>query len=278
MRTAIACVLMLVATTASAQRSGSPESFGLPSNYRDLPLAALGKLTLDCLGTVGPTLYSANGGRLARNFDSCTQDPAALDQIDELLGAQDSIQGIIDGLGPHYVRRWSTFIRRFPERAVRQCPTWTLQNVIDAPTAESIARMRTLERPGKESYRYTVSSPQCNGNAQCSVLLATACAEGFGPAFVVESDILRGRIEVDPVWWLTRYTFPPRTGQPNEWCSNLTGDPNIPYKLYGTMAQAGQQCCEWIDGKSYTDRVFVPMDCGGGFMCMTYCMLVVAPQ
>jgi hypothetical protein len=264
---------MLVATAASAQRSGSPESFGLPSNFRDLPLAALGKLTLDCLGTVGPTLYSANGGRLARTFDSCTEDPTALENIDELLGAQNSIEGIIDGLGPHYAMRWNNFVRRFPARAVRQCPTWTLQNVIDAQTEESVARMHKLGLPGKESYRYTVSAPQCNGNAQCSVVVATACAGGFGPTFLVESDIRRGRIEVDPVWWLTRYTYRGNITPPNEWCSNFTGDPTVPYKAYGTLEQAGQQCCEWLDGKAYLDRVFVPIDCGGGWMCMTYCML-----
>ena len=271
---AIACVLTLVATTASAQQPVRLESFGLPSNYRDLPLAALGKLTLDCLGTVGPTLYSTSGGRLARTFDACTQDAAALDQIDELLGAQNSIEGIIDGLGPHYAMRWNDFVRRFPARAIRQCPTWTLQNVIDAPTDESVARIRKLARPGKESYRYTVSAPQCNGNAQCSVVVATACAGGFGPTFLVESDVVRGRIEVDPVWWLTRYTYFGRDVHiPNEWCSNVSGDPNVPYKLYGTLQMAGQQCCELLNGKAYLDRVFVPIDCGGGYFCMTYCTL-----
>jgi hypothetical protein len=274
MHRTIAFLLISVATAASAQQPVRIESFGLPSNFRDLPLAALGKLTLDCLGTVGPTLYSTRGGKLERTFDSCTQDATALEEIDELLGAQDSNQGIIDGLAPHYVTRWDAFVRRFPARTIRQCPTWTLQNVIDAPTDESIARMRVLARPGKESYRYTVSAPQCNGNAQCSVVLATACAGGFGPTFLVESDILRGRVEVDPVWWLTRKTrFPTGKRLPNEWCSNVSADPDVPYKAFGTIEMAGQPCCEFLDGKAYLDRVFVPIDCGGGWYCVTYCTL-----
>lgn len=264
--------LLLITATASAQQPVRIESLGLPSNFRDLPLAALGKLTLDCLGTVGPTLYSTRSGKLERAFDSCTQDASALREIDELLGAQDSAEGIIDELGPHYVMRWETFVRRFPARTIRQCPTWTLQNVIDAPTDESIARMRVLGRPGKESYRYTVSAPQCNGSAQCAVLLATACAGGFGPTFLVESDILRGRIEVDPVWWLTRRgRYPPGNQVPVEWCSNVSVGPTVTYKAFGTLEMAGKQCCEFLDGKVYLDRVFVPIDCGGGWQCMTYC-------
>jgi hypothetical protein len=270
----IACALLFVAMSASAQQGGDPRSMGLPEDVRDLPLAALGKLTLDCLGTVGPTLYSANGGRLTRTFEACTNDPEALADIDELLAVQDSLQGIVDELGPHYEKRWNEFVRRFPERAIRECATWTLQDVIDAPTEESIARMGRLARPGKESYRYSVSAPQCRGNARCSTAVATACAGGFGPGFLVESDAARGRIEVDPVWWLTRYTSFNRTlPLPNQWCPNFTGDPIFPYKLYGSLEMAGQQCCEWVNNKAFMDRQFVPIECSPGWYCMTYCML-----
>ncbi len=140
-----------------------------------------------------------------------------------------------------------------------------------------MARLAHLHRPGKESYRYTVEAPQCRGNAACSVNVAVACAGGFGPGFLVEADRTRGRVEVDPAWWLTHYTY---TRDDSPFSSAFLGiceargfDPNHPYNLYGALERAGDKCCVWTNGKLYTTGIFEPIDCGGGWQCMTYCIL-----
>ena len=248
-----------------------------PVDSRDALLAALGAATLECQGTVGPASYDTRTGVLARTFTAClSRDGAALAQIDALLGVQLSAQGQRDNLAAHFVTRWNAFVASFPYRRSDACPTWTLANVIDAPTAESVRRSMSPLRPGKEGYRYVVSSGQCRHDGDCAVRHAWTCAGGFGPEFLVDRDARRSLVEVDPVWWLTRYTFPSQDSNPfmapgYYHAMSYYGD--LPGAAYGALQRAGEPCSEYLDGKHYTDRKLVPIDCGGGWLCMTYCML-----
>jgi hypothetical protein len=49
---------------------------------------------------------------------------------------------------------------------------------------------------------------------------------------------------------------------------------DLPGALYGALAREGEACSEYdaSSGKHYTDRMLQAIDCGGGWMCMTYCM------
>lgn len=263
-------VTVAVAGTAFAQR-GSPA----PHPGRDL-LAALGTATIDCLGTVGPDRFETSTGYLARTFRSCPGDGEALARIDALLGVQHSEQGHADDLAGYYVSTWNTFVQRFPQGRIRTCPSWTLVNVIDAPTPESVARLTRLGRPGKQNQRYVVSSDDCRSPA-CAIERAVACAGGFGDGFIVDADRRRGTIEVDPAWWLLDLDAQskpeceplPEGGFAYGYCETKMNGPNT---LYGAIDQAGERCCVWRDGQLLSiNGEFVPIDCGGGWLCVTYC-------
>jgi len=280
MRTSMACLFALFMGTTSPPVLERSKSSPRSMDSRDLLLAALGKATLDCVGTLGPSLYSTTTGRLERTFDECTTGSReSLAHLDEVLGVQDSAPGREDALAEHYVARWNAFVNSFPRRLIRTCPTWTLENVIDAPTDESVARVTSLGRPGKEGYRYSVSSSQCGRNPRCAAALASRCAGGFGPGFLVESDGASGRIEIDPAWWLTHTEYPPEdecnpfAKYAHGFCMAIGSDP---HKLYGTIERAGDRCCRWDEVHQQINPfgVFVPIDCDGqGWFCMSYCQL-----
>jgi hypothetical protein len=252
------------------------------TDTRDILLAALGSETLRCLGTVGPAQYSTASGVLARTFDACTGgDPSALERIDALLSVPFSAQGLRDALSEHYVATWNAFTRSFPRRLRNSCPVWTLRSVIDAPTPESIDRFLARGWPGKENHIYEVAAPQCGGRGACAVARARTCAGGFGSMFVARTDAARSTVEVDPVWWLTHYTY--RGGRPGRnpfddgidpwihgYCRSLGNDPG---SMYASLDRVGEACCRKVGGKVYFDGVFNPIDCGGGWFCMAYCGL-----
>ena len=245
---------------------------------RDAVLAALGRVTLECLGTVGPGTYETRSGVLRRTFSACRSgDRDQLGQLDALLAVQLSQQGRAEDLAGHFVSRWNAFASRFPAKRIEGCPTWQLENVLDAPTRESVPRFAVRGRLGKENYRYAVSSPQCAEEGECAVKLAAECAAGFGPAFIVDLDPRRSLVEVDPAWWLTTYDFPDDSSNPFKlpgYYHAMSYYGSLPGALYGTIQRAGEACSQWSEtaGKHYTDRVLVPIDCGSGWMCMTYCM------
>lgn len=248
---------------------------------RDTLLAALGKATLDCLGTVEPSTYQTTSGFLARAFAACRSgDRAALQRIDALLAVQRSKQGRADGLAEHYVSRWNAFLKSFPTGHVTQCPVWKLEGVLDAPTTESVPRYLSEDRIGEENARYSVFSSQCSQDGECAVKAAVACAAGFGPGFIVDKDPRRSRVEVDPTWWLTTYEFEDDESNPFRmpgYYHAMSYWGELPGALYGALERAWEMCSQWdeIALAHYTDRVLVPIDCGGGWYCMTYCMLPI---
>jgi hypothetical protein len=248
---------------------------------RDALLAALGSATLDCLGTVNPTTYKISNNALARNFKSCPLDKsgATLKQIDSLLGVANSEPGKKDKLGEHFATTWKQYQDSFPEN-INVCPTWKRTKVIHPPTFENV-KNQPDDEPGKENYEYDVKEPQqCKGNPNCVVSHAMACAGGFGSQFLVSGSPKNSSVTVDPVWWLTRYEF--ATDSDNPFMSpgyyhGMSYYGALPGSLYGAVQREGEACSEYLDGKHYTDRRLVGIDCGGGWICMTYCMLPPPP-
>lgn len=251
---------------------------------RETLLESLGQATLDCLGTLGPSLYETSGGVLARTFRTCTTgDARALARIDALLGVQNSLEGQRDGLGDFYVARWATSAESFVAVGVGQCPRWTLLDVIDAPTEESVARIMRTGRIGKQNARYRVTSSACGEDGGCAVRAAVACAEGFGSQFVVEVDARRSRIEVDPAWWLLDLEFDNSDSNPflgSDYYHGMSHIGEPPGALYAAIERAGEACSvyNWITGNHYSDGVLVPVDCGGGWLCASYCTWIPQPK
>jgi hypothetical protein len=277
----IAAGLVLCASTIQAERARGP----VRPDSRDLLLAALGTATIECLGTVGPSSFSTDSGALARTFDACrVRNTQSLAQIDALLAVQFSAQGRADDLAGHFVRTWDAFVKSFPHRRIRTCPTWTLMNVIDAPTTESVARFLERGWDGKENRRYQVASPECGRNGRCAVRRAEACAGGFGAQFIAATDPERSLVEVDPAWWLTTYEY--GNEEPDDPCNPFTNgeyahglcrglliNQSNPGALYGSLERAGEKCCFWNGEEQRVEvGLLQPIDCGGGFLCMTYCM------
>src|SRR6185295_12522626 len=89
----------------------------LELDSRDALLAALGSLTLDCLGTANPTSYVIDRrGSFVRNFATCGGTDAAktLRGIDAILGVAGSREGQADGLAQYYADTWRKFQNEFP--------------------------------------------------------------------------------------------------------------------------------------------------------------------
>jgi len=249
---------------------------------RDALLAALGSLTLDCLGTVGKLTYviDPKTGALARNFEKCAigKDPdGTLKRIDGILGVANSKQGQEDGLGKYYAETWGKFQQQFP-KDITVCPTWQKAKVINPPTFENVKAHIGLV--GKEGYAYKVTEDkQCQGNSECVVAHAMACAGGFGSQFLVKGDPKNSAVTVDPAWWLTHYEFADDASNPFKQpgyyhAMSYYGSP--PGSLYGAVERVNELCSQYHapSGKHYPDRVLTLIDCtdGDGWYCMTYCM------
>ncbi len=232
----------------------------------------MGAATLECQGTLTPFQYTTQTGVLARTFDSCPSgDLSALEHVDDLLGVQFSDPGRADDIAGHYVRTWDEFVASFPRHRIRTCPLWERTQAIEAPTFESVPR--NIGRVGKANFRYRVSSDQCGGN-RCAVAHAVACSKGFGPEFLVELDLRSGSVVIDPVWWLTHYEYRDDAYNPFKlpgYYHPMSYYGALPGSVYGALERAGEACSEYENGKHYIDRSLVPIDCGGGWYCMTYC-------
>ena len=278
----VAGLVLTVPAPGVTQNRRAPDVDG-----RDSLLAALGALTIECLGTVGPSNYSTESGVLTRTFDGCRGgDAQVLMHIDALLAVQTAPQGRADRLAAHYTSRWNAFVASFPFDRISECPTWRLLNVLDAPTSKRVQQLTDRRRTdvgsppiGKENHRYRVSSGLCGPDRSCAVRHAAVCAGGFGPQFLVEGDAVQGRIEVDPAWWLTHYEFSSDSANPFKqpgYYHAMSYWGNPPGSLYAAVERVGELCSQW-DAKSckhYPARVIKLIDCtdGDGWYCMTYCM------
>jgi hypothetical protein len=253
---------------------------------RDALLAALGSLTLDCLGTVNPSTYLiSKSGVLFRNFSKCVvkgSNEDTVKAIDAILGVANSEQGKKDQLMAHYVTTWKNYQQKFPE-GINVCPVWKKEKVLNPPTWESVKQHSNGNGIGKEGYVYTVSDEQqCKGDPKCEVAHALACAGGFGSQFLIGGNVKNSTVTVDPAWWLTRYEYETDAANPFMMpgyyhAMSYYGD--LPGSFYGAVQREGESCSQYdaSSAKHYTDRKLVGIDCGGGWVCMTYCMVPPAP-
>jgi hypothetical protein len=281
----VLAILLAVPTAEGRDRVTDPLTRAQRGAHaHDTLLAALGEATLECLGRVSTRDYRVGPeGTLERAFDGCAEpDDPALARIDRLLGVQHSREGQQDGLASRYATVWTRAARAFPERAIQQCPDWELQHVIDAPTQERVAFFTAKEGAagiGKEYRWYKVTSQQCGPNGFCAVFQAMLCGAGFSNQFIVWTDPFSSTVIVDPAWWLTAYEdgsdgkkqfTNPSAGYKHP--MSYYGD-DVPGAMYGALERAGESCTRWSEtaGKHYTDRTLVPLDCGGGWYCATYC-------
>lgn len=244
-------------------------------------LAALGQATVDCLGTVSPRSYQVNSaGVLERTFEACNaRDGRTLEQIDQLLGVQHAREAQDERLAERFARTWSAAARRFPAKLIRECPSWELLHVIDAPTRERVAYFAAQEGAasiGKEYHWYKVSSAQCGASGACAVAQAKLCGAGFSDQFIVWTDPTSSSVIVDPLWWTTPDGY---EDEENPFMSHgayshpMSYYGELPGALYGSLARAGESCSKWSETaqKHYHDRKLAPIDCGGGWACMTIC-------
>jgi hypothetical protein len=240
---------------------------------RDALLAALGTATLECLGTVTPSSYRNEDGFLARTFDRCADDPA-LEQIDALLGVQHSAEGQRDQLAQHYVATWAAIAEHLVGEPFDS--TWERLSVLNPPSAASVRDYLDGTAPAEEGYVYAVSSTAC-GDGACAVDDAVLRARGFGSQFLVSVDADASSVTVDPAWWLTTYEFGASAASnpfmtPGYYhAMSYYGD--VPGALYGALQRAGEACSKY-DAVTRTHYVagLKAIDCGGGWICMSYCM------
>jgi hypothetical protein len=287
--TAAASVLALSACTMQQTDEGketsnpseSVESTGQALgefDSRDTLLAALGSATLDCRGTVNPNTYRVDDktGQLTRNFSGCNLAGGDLKTIDALLGVVNSKEGQNDKLSEHYAKTWQNYQANFPKE-IWACPTWKRDKVINPPTWDNVKAQ--AGQVSKENYVYSVSEfKQCQGNSSCVVQHALACAGGFGSQFLISGDPKGSTVAVDPAWWLTTYDFVDDASNPfmmPGYYHAMSYYGALPGSLYGTIQRGGEACSQWDEkaGKHYIDRALVEIDCGGGWMCMTYCTM-----
>jgi len=283
MKLALTVLLFFALAAPDAANSQSPLTRPQRgAQQHDAMLAALGEATVACLGAVSTRDYRVNSaGILERAFASCTtRDTGALERVDQLLGVQGAREAQEDRVSGRFSQVWTAAERRFPARAIPQCPTWELLHVIDAPTIERVAEFASKEGAagiGKEYRWYKVSSAQCGSNGFCAVLHASLCGAGYSDQFIVWLDPLSSSVIVDPVWWLTDYEYE----EDNPFLSPIAGykhpmsyfGDDVPGELYGSLERAGETCTKWseINQKHFFDRKLIPIDCGGGWFCMTYC-------
>ncbi len=250
---------------------------GAEFDSRDSLLSALGSATIDCLGTVDPHSYVIKGGTLVRTFQGCVKGAShtALTDIDAILGVANSAQGKKDQLAAYYVATWKKYLDGFPS-GIEVCPTWKRSAVLNPPTFENVKAAIDSGEIGKEGYLYTVTDlKQCKGNPSCEVKNALACAGGFGSQFLVSGDPKKGTVTVDPAWWLTHYEYVSDESNPfmmPGYYHAMSYYGTLPGSVYGAVERAGERCSQYSAGKHYTDRKLVPIDCGGGWKCMSYCM------
>jgi hypothetical protein len=264
--------------------------------------AALGTFTVDCLGTLDPTQYSlGDDGILRRNFDSCPVDGRKLSSIDGILslqypgrdlhGAPDQMPFAKECVGG----RWEIWRQQFVESGIAQCPVWKLNQLINAPNNEIVARYASQlpqisprigmpengERPPvisqlRQNATYVVGfegqvpPQQCDSPASC----AAACAGGF-PGFVLGAD---GELVLtDPPYWELDTDYPDPAGEDpfmqGGYYHPMSFSGSIPGDIFGHFNRVGEPCSYYSSGYHFTTwmKDSCVEDEWGGTVCVGMC-------
>jgi hypothetical protein len=232
-------------------------------------MAALGVVTLRCLGTVSPESYAVVDGRLTRTFASCAV-PADLKHIDDLLGIQ--LAPGAEAAARYMTATWQAYQLEYAREPVSACPRWTKIGEHNQASPENVAEV--IEDPariGESLVEYRIESDVC-ADAACAVRDAVRCASGFGEPFIVSSDEGAGTVLVDPVWWLDDTDFPPPQNPylADGYYHNMSFYGAPPGAVYGAVARIGEYCSKYYNGYHYKLRL-QPVYCAPDWICMSEC-------
>lgn len=204
----------------------------------DTYTAALGALTVDCIGTLDPKAYSiSKDGYLTPSFDKCTTGKdSKLRSIKQLLSLQYRTARL--PFAKHCMAdRYNAFLQDFSKSGIDVCPVWGSPRVINPITPAVLEKVvpslpvipedglkddgRPLPPVVTEALKvnstYAVGFPQgipaqdgCKTPAEC----ALKCAGAF-PGFALDT-VGEASVLTDPVAWLleTTYAGPPTEPDP----------------------------------------------------------------
>jgi hypothetical protein len=265
----------------------------------DTYLAALGELTVDCLGTLDPRNYEVTkDGILTPNFKECPNDPSRLTAIRQLLSLQYRTARLPFAkqcMGA----RFQIAQQAFAATGVDVCPTWGRKEVINPvtdATIDQVLKAGLPELPAKDTGQtlraleflkvnsfYAVTDPtqgsqKCGTPAEC----AAVCAAAF-PGFVVSSQD-QIRVLVDPTAWLLDTTYKSSTSDPYMrpgYYHPMSYYGPLPGAIFGEYARfqpcdAGVTCnpelCSYYAGSHI--KTFLQKDCLEDTnidTCVSYC-------
>jgi hypothetical protein len=261
-KSAVANTTALASATLTAARAPLPPVTDVCDRYNGYT-AAIASRTIDCLGTIGPRAYAVDArGNLQRTFKECTEDKAALEDIDSMLSLQlrtkelPEAQRCIAG-------RWASWQKQFSASGIELCPVWKKIETINAPTKASVeefskslpklpARENGLEPPmPHENYLAELrfpdgkADPRCKDEADC----ARQCIGGFAGAYIEGSG---QKALIDPAYWLLSIDFvsvnpfmTPGFYHPMSYFGSLPG------ALYGHRHREGEACSRYVGGVHY---------------------------
>lgn len=264
--------LVAAPTQISTAKVGTTATRGNRFSAYESFSAALGSATLDCLGTSNPRAYAVKGGILVPTFSNCRNEQAA-ETIKNLLAFQKTDLG--RAAAKFMTATWARWAEQFPYDEIKECPAWKKVSTINPPTRENVGSLKPGQI-GKENYVYAVSSRTCGKNAECTVSQALQCAGGFGSQFLIGADYEKGAVTVDPVYWLLNISFAedanPFLLTPGYY-HGMAGYGAYPGAEFGAPNRAGEYCSKWLADylPPATNAVLVPVDCGGGYYCMSMC-------
>ncbi len=198
----------------------------------DTYTAALGGLTVECLGTLDPKSYSVSkDGYLTPNFDKCTVKDK-LRSIKQLLSLQYRTARL-PFAKQCMADRYNAFLQDFASSGVDFCPAWKLERVVNPINADSIskiiAQLPVIPEDGlkddgrplpvlqdlKVNSVYAVGFPNgvpaqegCKTPSECAI----KCAGAF-PGFALDT-LGEASVLTDPVAWLLETTYQGPTADP----------------------------------------------------------------
>lgn len=198
----------------------------------DTYTAALGELTVQCLGTLDPNSYAlSKDGYLTPTFDKCTVNDK-LRSIKQLLSLQYRTARL-PFAKQCLAGRYDAFLQDFSTSGVDFCPAWKLERVVNPITPDVMSKvipsLPAIPEDGlkddgrplaimdqlKVNSVYAVSFPQgvpaqngCTTPSECAV----KCAGAF-PGFALDT-AGEGSVFTDPVAWLLETTYSGPTADP----------------------------------------------------------------
>lgn len=112
----------------------------------DTITAAIAARTVECRGTIGPTLFEVKSGYLIRTFAECkTQDSQPIKEIDTLLALQESRHPKLREFRSCVTERWTDWSELFAKTELTTCPSWQRSEVIGKPSRETLAQLDRMQ-------------------------------------------------------------------------------------------------------------------------------------